>query len=975
MERLLRGWLVLLVALAVGACDGDDDEMDAGLDAGGGGEDAAMEEDAGTSDDIALDGLDGPVDVTIDDRGVPHIYGTTRHDVLMVQGYLMARDRFAQIELIRRQVLGKLAEVLATLDPSVIEDDRDSRFLGFGRWGRDIYESLPADDRTRLVAEAFVAGINAYIDEVVLADDFVAPDGLELLNALRASPDFGHWDPADIFALARFQSWNLSYDAGADVSRTEALMGVRAAFDPGDTDERLAARAGIYADFWSERQARDVYTRDSFNDGSTTAFRPDLPDPRRPLAPPAYALPSRETLAAGRRFFDRLDANPLFRRDPHIGSNSWVVSGDHTESGQPILSNDPHLSLIAPPIWWYVHLNTARMGGEDDMDVQGVAFAGLPGVVLGYNRDLAWSATTTGYDVTDVYQENVTFRNDGTPSEPAWVPVSVEFDGGQVALETVTEEIRIAGDDPETLVIPVVPHHGPLIPDSIVVPDVADPPAGAMEVGSALSVRYTGQEVSNELAFFTDLQTAETIDDAFAAADAFEVGAQNFSFVSADGHIAWTTSSRIPQRSAAACSFSIDEDGIVSGASPLFVLPGQGGFEWEEDLDQAYVPHDVDPARGYIATANQANVPVTRDGNPCDDAHYLGGDFAVGYRMGRIVERLDAMVAEGGITTEDMIELQAETRSSLGETMRDPIVASLDHALGDPSDDPALDAAVTDAGADGVADLTAVRDRLTAWSFATPHGVGATDADEIAESVATTIFNATITRLTGLAFQDEADLIGRRPGSGEAARMLEWSLMDAADQQALPLYTYREDYAGVSGYADSVVWDDLTTETVVETRDERVVQAVLAAVAWLEDNLGDDWDEWRWGRLHAVRFEQVVPPVADPGIVSIPPVGSDEFPIGFPRHGDYGAVDVGNYSMWNGERFTHGSGASQRLVVEMTTDGPVPFNALPGGQVEDPSSPHHDDEAQLWIENEQPPMHFEQADIDANAEDTLRFVP
>jgi penicillin amidase len=132
---------------------------------------------------------------------------------------------------------------------------------------------------------------------------------------------------------------------------------------------------------------------------------------------------------------------------------------------------------------------------------------------------------------------------------------------------------------------------------------------------------------------------------------------------------------------------------------------------------------------------------------------------------------------------------------------------------------------------------------------------------------------------------------------------------------------------------------------------------------------------WRWGRLHAVRFEQLVPPVADMGIVSIPPVGDPMFPLGFPRHGDYGAIDVGNFGMFGGERFTHGSGASQRLVVEMTPTGPVPFNALPGGQSEDVDSPHHDDEAVFWRANEQPPLYFDQADVEAHAETTLTFVP
>ncbi|MFK7989673.1 MAG: penicillin acylase family protein [Sandaracinaceae bacterium] len=967
-----KWWLVPVIALAMAVgCDNDPDPEDAGpMDSG-------TETDGGTDSGVPmaleLDGLDGEVEVIIDDRGVPHIYATTRHDLLMVEGYMMSRDRFAQMEFIRRNVLGRLSEALFGASPSVLDDDRDQRFLGFGRTGRAIYDSLPADDPTRLMADAFVEGINAYIDDVVLADDYVPPRGLETFSIVRNNANFGHWDPADVFAMARFQSFSLSYDAGADIGRSAALEGIRTAFDPTDTNEALAARAGYYADGWSEVQARRVYTRDGFNDGTTDAFLP----PTLPHRPAAFDFrPSVEALTGARRFFDRINGNWLLREDEHVGSNSWAVSGDATASGNAILSNDPHLSLISPGVWWYVHLNTARMGGEDNIDAQGVAFATLPGVVLGFNQDIAWSATTTGYDVTDVYDETVTFRNDGTPEAPEWTPVSVLFDGGQVNLETIEETIVILSRDDEVMTLYDVPHHGPIIPDSIVVPDVTDPAAGSTAEGSAMSVRYTGHVPTNELAFFNGLLTASTLDDAFAAQDNFRVGAQNFSFATRTGDIGWSTQSWIPQREAGALTWTVEDDGTITGVSPLLVLPGDGTAEWTDPLADEFIPHDRNPSRGYIATANQDNVGVTDDNNPCNDDHYIGGDFAWGWRQGRITDRLDALVADGEITTDDMIALQAETRSSLGESSAAALIASLDHAIGDTSDDPALAAYVTSIGGDGVADLTAVRDRLMAWtSFATPHAIGSTDSAVIADSVATTLFNATLTRLTGLAFSDEATLIGRGPSSGDSMRLLEWSLMDGTDQAALPLHTYREDYLGVTGWNDTVLWDDVSTEGVIETRDERVAQAVVAAVAFLETELGDDWDEWRWGRLHAVRFGQVVPPLSGAEQASIPPSDSTEFPLGFPRAGDYGAVDVGNFSAYNGTRFTHGSGASQRLVVEMTESGPLAYNALPGGQSEDPDNPHHSDEAELWRQNQQPPLYFQQADVEEHEESRMMFAP
>jgi len=255
-----------------------------------------------------------------------------------------------------------------------------------------------------------------------------------------------------------------------------------------------------------------------------------------------------------------------------------------------------------------------------------------------------------------------------------------------------------------------------------------------------------------------------------------------------------------------------------------------------------------------------------------------------------------------------------------------------------------------------------VRTRLAAWSFATPHGVGATDAGEVADSVATTVFNGVLTRLAPLAFGDETARLGRRPGSLQTARALEWAMLDPQS-----MATYRTDYAGVTGYDDTVLWDALGTTGVVETRDERIVQAAVAAYDYLAGRLGADVEQWRWGRLHTVQFGQVLPALDGNQQVSVPPDGDPTFPDGFPRHGDLGAVDPGNYGIYGTTSFSFGSGASQRLVVEMRPEGPRAFNAIPGGQSEDPDSAHHADEAEYWRVNQAPPIWFERKDVVAHA--------
>lgn len=892
---------------------------------------------------LDIPGLEGPVDVIYDGRGIPHIYGTTTHDVLMAQGYLMAVDRWPQMEFIRRGVTGRLSEVVGLLQPDIIEQDFDARVNGFARMGRRIYESLPEDDRSRRFAEAFIEGVNLYIGKVRSREVVPADTGNDLIPFLvnpTPATFLDDWTPADIFAMARYQAFSLSFDAPDDINRSRILAAMQATFG-GDTD----VRRGIYADLYSPRPARPTFTRDGFNnegtDTGSRAWDRDGQGPR-PFAP--MPLPNPLLLARGARYLERTSA--FIERfgfgDESRGSNNWVVAGSHTASGHPIMSNDPHLSLYSPPVWWYCHLNTAAMnGGESDdpersLDVQGVSFAGLPGVVLGFNRHVAWGATTTGYDVGDIYEEQITDDGDG--------PGTVRFQGRDVAITVETETFRIMGGRSMTREIEYVPHHGPILPGTRTAVD------GQPGRFTGLSVRYTGFDVSNELAFFTSMAVARSVDEAEAAQDAFRVGAQNFVFADVDS-IRWSSESRVPVRDARACTFEIAADGRVSGHSPLFVLPGSGEYEWTGDLDERYVPHDQDPARGFIATANQDNVGVIADGNPCNDPHYLGGDFDPGFREERITQRLVELTTRGDITMAEMSALQGDSRSSIGAHVRDTLVEILGAATTHvPTLTTAEQARVADA-----------RTRLMAWTFATPHGVGATAAGEVGDSVATTIFNAALARIIPLALGDEARAMSAlRDGSTTFGNFQSVNWID----RALDPETEDDLYTWDATHMQSALWDDVSTTTTYETKAEIIVRGFVAALEYLHTTLGDDPTMWRWGRLHTVRFRTLVP-APDPSTetLSIPPQRDPMFPNGFPRHGDFGAVDPGNYSFWSGTNYTFNSGASQRLVVEMLPDGPRAVNALPGGQAFDPASPHHADEAQLWIRNEAPPIAFTETDV------------
>jgi len=580
--------------------------------------------------------------------------------------------------------------------------------------------------------------------------------------------------------------------------------------------------------------------------------------------------------------------------------------------------------------------------------VQGVSFAGMPIVVLGYNRHIAWGATVTNYDVSDVYLETITSGGGTNPD-------TVEFNGQAVPIEKVHEVIKMNAGEPVEFDVEMVPHHGPIIPET-------------RTDSSALSVRWTGNEPTGEIAAFFGLNTATSLDEAKEALKSFEVGSQNFNIATSDGDIYWSTQSYVPIRDPRALTY----DPVTgTGYCPVFALPGTGEYEWTGRIPDEDIPTDQNPENGFIATANQDGVGTSLDGNPFNDQYYLGWDFAVGHRMARIHSRLTEMTGAGGITPQDMKDLQAEHRSPMGVKLAGTIVSALDRAEAEHNSSGThadLTAAVTAAGAK-MSKVIVMRDRLAAWtSFDTPAAVEGDPSDqEIADSVATTIFNAILPRLLNLSFGDEADRIFY-PGSGFIGKAIQTAMLEPEK-----MLTYD------AALGDTVLWDDLDTTEVEESRDDRIVRAAVEALDFLEGKLGTDMDQWRWGKLHTIRFRTLVPvddmlgPTYD--TYSIPTPDDPDYPDGFPRHGDWAVPDACNFNLWSGTDYSYSSGPSQRVVVEMTPEGPRAWNALPGGQQHDPEGAHHADEAELWRHNEAPPLYFFEEDVVKHAEKRIQLTP
>jgi penicillin amidase len=285
-----------------------------------------------------------------------------------------------------------------------------------------------------------------------------------------------------------------------------------------------------------------------------------------------------------------------------------------------------------------------------------------------------------------------------------------------------------------------------------------------------------------------------------------------------------------------------------------------------------------------------------------------------------------------------------------------------------------LSAIVMDAGYDATA-MAAVKDLLTKWGmesdFAASSGVDpATNmplpesgdtAVEARAAQATLVFNTFLVRLLNRVFADEFGVAGRSVDSQMRAK----ALLSLCLNDPTKLATYD------AATGQSILWDDLNTPEQ-ETKDERIIRALLDALGTLSKNVGAALGDYRWGAFHTIRFEAIVPIFT---ALSIPPGSNKTFPSGFPRHGDSFAIDVAGFSFGSTPdkmpNFAYGHGPTQRFVVDLDPAGPKTWNALPGGAVWDSQNPHFADQAELWRRNETHVVPFMLPDVIAAAESRI----
>jgi len=590
-----------------------------------------------TAGELKVAGLEQQVTVQRDALGVPTITADSSQDLFFAQGYVHAQDRFFEMDFRRHVTSGRVAEMFGE---SQVGTDMFLRTLGW----RDIAEQEVAalDDTDLSYYQAYADGVNAY-----LAEHDGAEVSLEYAVLDMQNPEYEiePWEPADSVAWLKAMAWDLRTNVEDE---TERAMLIAETGDQAAPDDSLALLEKLYPAYPFDEnpvivpQISTVPAVDEGTDTAPASFTDDEGDEvRRAVTTIEWGEADSVIEAAGMLLGDVGEG---------IGSNSWVVSGALTESGMPLLANDPHLGAALPSVWYQVQLRCSTVSEECPFDVGGFSFSGMPGVVIGHNDQIAWGFTNLTTDVVDLYIEKV----DG---DAYW------RDGALVPLDVRTETVKVAGGDDVDLQIRSTVH-GPIVSgltddftavaggevwaDGTALNQGETDAAGALTGEYAVSLRWTALEPGTTAQALFALNTARDFAAFRQAASLFDVPAQNLIYADVEGNIGYQAPGRLPIR------------GAGDGWLPQ---PGwDSAYDWTGYIPFEELPVSYNPSSGYIVTANNAIVTDDYD-------YFLSRDWDHGYRAARIAHLIERRAAAAPLTAQDMRDIQNDNEMWIGKKL------------------------------------------------------------------------------------------------------------------------------------------------------------------------------------------------------------------------------------------------------------------------------------------------------------------
>ncbi len=525
---------------------------------------------------MQLGELQDEVTIRYDQSRIPHIFAKNDHDLYFAQGFVTARDRLWQMDFQTRFASGRLSEVVGA---KAVELDRYQRRMGMLYGAEKMVEEMEKDPVIKQVIAAYTDGINAYIRTLDPKD---YPIEFKILNY---SPE--EWKPLNCALLLKLMSATLT----------------------GGSDEMYMS---------------NVLSR--FGPQVVNNLFPDFPHREDPIIPPgtkwnfqALAIPKApaEGMFAGEvRTRQKVDG---------IGSNNWAVSGEKSATGYPLLANDPHLDLTLPAIWYQTQLVSP------EMNASGVAIPGAPGIIIGFNKDVAWGVTNVGADVLDWY--HIRFRDDSRKEywyNNQWRPVTRRIEkiavrGGKVIRDTI-----------------LFTHHGPVVYQSGEKPSNF---AKVRNIPEGKALKWIAHLPSNDVRTFYMLNRAKDYNGYREALKHYTAPAQNFVFASVQNDIAITPNGYFPLKYKDQGKF------ILDGSNPA--------NDWHGRIPAEQNPTVRNPSRNFVSSANQSSTDPTYP-------YYINWEFSATERGRRINERLTAM---SHATVDSMRNLQNDNYSILARDL------------------------------------------------------------------------------------------------------------------------------------------------------------------------------------------------------------------------------------------------------------------------------------------------------------------
>jgi penicillin amidase len=559
-------------------------------------------ESAGAGRQDSVETPHGPATVRYDDDGVPHVQSEDELGLYFAVGYTQATDRLFQMDLQRRLFRGELSAVVGDV---ALETDRFHRKMAFGEAAE---VTAAAADGTRMadVIDAYSAGVNRAIEQETLPVEF---------KLLEYEPE--PWQRSDTAIIEKLIAWQLTGDFQT-LRRSLVRQRLTEEFD---NDQAAKMADTLFPNRYDDVSPiiRDHHDVDDFTVGGERALHQQtVPDDR-----------ATETAPPGQELVDWLGQ---FESPRNLGSNSWVVGPEHTAGDGPLLANDPHLALQAPPTWYEMHVD------GPDHRARGVTFPGAPVIVIGENDDGAWGFTNAGADVIDFYR----YEHDGD---------TYQYGDERREFEKRTEKIEVDSAENETVEVKKTVH-GPVVERA------------EQEVG----VAWTGHTATETMTALYELSHSDGLESARTAITRFDCPTQNFVYADQDGNTLYYMTGRVPIRQTD--GEVVRGDQVFDGSAPEGEWSGFEPFgesSWEGFVPDAAKPQVENPS--YLGTANQQ---IVRD-NRLD--YYLSESYSSPFRGRRIYDKLDQRIAAGEPIDQDYLrEIGRDTYDGRAERLVDPLV-------------------------------------------------------------------------------------------------------------------------------------------------------------------------------------------------------------------------------------------------------------------------------------------------------------